>query len=80
MRFQASVFNECCVIFAPRYRQALLHAITTNTPSAYVADELAYGDVERAFEQFLQGNPKGPSILASHSQGSMHGLRLLQQQ
>ena len=22
LRFQASVFNECCVIFAPRYRQA----------------------------------------------------------
>ena len=80
LRFQASVFNGCCVIFAPRYRQASLHAITTNTSEAYAADELAYGDVERAFERFLQVNPSGPFILASHSQGSIHALRLLQQQ
>jgi Protein of unknown function (DUF3089) len=80
LRLQASVFNGCCVIYAPRYRQASLHAITTNTPQAYAADELAYGDVERAFQQFLQANPSGPFILASHSQGSIHALRLLQQQ
>jgi Protein of unknown function (DUF3089) len=80
LRFQASVFNGCCFIYAPRYRQASLHAITTNTPEAYAADELAYGDVERAFERFLQVNPQGPFILASHSQGSIHALRLLQQQ
>lgn len=80
LRFQASVFNGCCVIFAPRYRQASLRAITTNTPQAYAVDELAYGDVERAFERFLQVNPNGPFILASHSQGSIHALRLLQQQ
>lgn len=80
LRFQAGVFNGCCVVFAPRYRQASLHAITTNTPQAYAADELAYGDVERAFERFLQINPNGPFILASHSQGSIHALRLLQQQ
>lgn len=79
MRFQASVFNDCCVIFAPRYRQASLHAIITNNPLAYAADELAYGDVERAFERFLQVNPTGPFILASHSQGSVHALRLLEQ-
>ena len=79
MRFQASVFNGCCVIFAPRYRQASLHAITSNTPEGYAADELAYSDVQRAFDRFLQVNPTGPFILASHSQGSIHALRLLQQ-
>lgn len=79
MGFQASVFNGCCVIFAPRYRQASLRAITTNTPQAYAADELAYGDVDRAFIEFLRLNPSGPFILAAHSQGSIHGLRLLQQ-
>ena len=52
MRFQASVFNGCYVIFAPRYRQASLHAITSNTPQGYAADELAYGDVQRAFERW----------------------------
>jgi DUF3089 family protein len=79
MRFQASVFNGCCVIFAPRYRQASLGAITSNTPQGYAADELAYGDLQRAFERFLQVKPTGPFILASHSQGSIHALRLLQQ-
>ncbi len=79
LRFQASVFNGCCAIFAPRYRQASLKAITANTPEAYAADELAYGDLARAFDRFLQVNPKGPFILASHSQGSIHALRLLQE-
>lgn len=79
MRFQASVFNGCCVIFAPRYRQASLRAVMSNTPQGYTADELAYGDVQRAFDRFLQVNPSGPFILASHSQGSIHALRLLQQ-
>jgi len=72
LRFQASVFNGCCDIFAPRYRQASLRAITTNTPEAYAADELAYGDVARAFERFVQIHPRGAFILASHSQGSIH--------
>jgi len=40
LRFQASVFNGCCVVFAPRYRQASIRAITSNTPDAYEADEL----------------------------------------
>jgi hypothetical protein len=71
--------DYCCVIFAPRYRQASIRAITSNTPDAYAADEVAYGDVERAFERFLQVKPNGPFILASHSQGSIHALRLLQQ-
>lgn len=80
LRFQASVFNGCCRIFAPRYRQASLKAITSNTPAAYSADDVAYGDVARAFREFLKRNPRGPFILASHSQGSIHALRLLQEE
>lgn len=79
LRFQASVFNGCCTIFAPRYRQASLRAITSNTPRAYAADEMAYHDVADAFDRFLQVNSNGPFILASHSQGSIHALRLLQE-
>jgi len=79
LRFQASVFNGCCAIYAPRYRQASLHAIISNTPEGYAADELAYGDISRAFAQFLKINPQGPFIIASHSQGSIHGMRLLQE-
>jgi hypothetical protein len=79
LRFQASVFNGCCRIFAPRYRQASLKAITSNTPDGYAAADLAYHDVERAFTEFLKLNSHGPFILASHSQGSIHGMRLLQE-
>jgi hypothetical protein len=80
LKFQASVFNGCCSIYAPRYRQASLKAITTNSPAGYAAAELAYGDVKRAFLEFLRQNPDRPFVLASHSQGSIHGLRLLQEQ
>lgn len=80
LRFQASIFNGCCRIFAPRYRQASLKAITTNTAAAYAADDLAYGDIARAFARFLELNPAGPFIIASHSQGSIHALRLLQEE
>jgi Protein of unknown function (DUF3089) len=80
LRLQASVFNGCCRIFAPRYRQASLKAITSNTPEAYAADDVAYGDVARAFREFLRRNPRGPFIIASHSQGSIHALRLLQEE
>ena len=79
LRFQASVFNGCCAIYAPRYRQASVRAIVSNTPEGYAADELAYGDVARAFEQFLKINSRGPFIIASHSQGSIHAMRLLEE-
>lgn len=79
LRMQASVFNGCCQIFAPRYRQASLRAITTNTAQAYAVDEVAYSDVARAFNEFARVNGSRPFILASHSQGSIHALRLLQQ-
>lgn len=79
LRFQASVFNGCCRIYAPRYRQASLGAITSNSPEGYAAADLAYGDVARAFDAFLRANPQGPFIIASHSQGSIHALRLLQE-
>lgn len=79
LRFQASVFNGCCTIFAPRYRQASLRAITSNTPRAYAADEIAYGDIADAFDRFLEVNSTGPFVLAGHSQGSIHALRLLQE-
>ncbi len=79
LRQQASVFNACCRIFAPRYRQASLRAITSNTAAGYAAADLAYSDVARAFDQFLNVNSSRPFILASHSQGSIHALRLLQE-
>lgn len=79
LRAQATVFNDCCMIFAPRYRQASLRGVTSNSPAGYATTDLAYGDVARAFDEFLRLNPTGPFLIASHSQGSIHALRLLQE-
>ena len=50
----------------------------TTRPRA--AFELAYSDVLRAFDYYLAHENHGrPFILASHSQGSLHALRLIQE-
>lgn len=80
LRFQASVFNHCCRIFAPRYRQASLKGITATTPEGFATAELAYSDVLRAFDYYLAHDNHGrPFIIAGHSQGSIHAIRLLQE-
>jgi hypothetical protein len=74
---QASVFNGCCRIFAPHYRQAALKALNGN-PGAV---SLAYADVSAAFRWYIAHENKGrPFIIASHSQGSGLAVRLLQQE
>ena len=79
--YQASIFNQAGRVFAPRYRQAHIKAF-------YVEDEqsvkrvfdIAYGDVKRAFLYYLKFYNDGrPFILASHSQGTTHTVRLIQE-
>ena len=79
--YQASVFNEACNVYAPRYRQAHLQMYyTTDTAKAVAAFELAYQDIKSAFEIFLsRRNPDKPFIIASHSQGTTHAKRLLKE-
>jgi len=79
--FQASVFNQHCRIFAPRYRQASLKAFfTTDKEAADKAFDIAYDDIKTAFEYFLQNFNHGrPIIIASHSQGTLHAGRLLKE-
>jgi hypothetical protein len=76
--YQASVFNACCRIYAPRYRQATNRAQQTGNVKAV---DLAYSDVAAAFDYYIKHENMGrPFILASHSQGTTHALRLLQAQ
>lgn len=79
--YQASVFNQHCRIFAPRYRQANLKAFfTTDKSAADKAFEIAYEDIKAAFEYYLKYYNKGrPIIIASHSQGTIHAGRLLKE-
>ena len=79
--YQASVFNQECRIFAPRYRQANIKAFyTTNKENADKAFDLAYDDIKAAFEYYLKYYNNGkPIIIASHSQGTLHAGRLLRE-
>jgi len=75
---QASTFNSFSDVWAPKYRQAAFGAFLLKNDDAHKALDLAYRDVLSAFDAFLaaQTNDR-PIILAGHSQGSLHLLRLL---
>ena len=79
--YQASVFNEQCRVFAPRYRQAHLKAFYNNDKQKdSAAFDLAYTDVKSSFEYYLQYFNNGrPIIIASHSQGTVHAGKLLKE-
>lgn len=77
---QASVFAAAGRIWAPRYRQATIGAFLTDAPDSARALDFAYADVAAAFDAFLAQAPAdAPLILAGHSQGSLHLLRLLRE-
>ncbi len=77
--YQASVFNGAGKIYAPRYRQVHISSYFTNEhDNAKQAFDLAYSDVKRAFQYYLEHYNSGrPFIIASHSQGTTHAIRLL---
>ncbi len=77
--YQASVFNQHARIYAPRFREAHISAyFIKDTLAAVKAFDLAYEDVKTAFEYYLKNYNHGrPIIIASHSQGTTHALRLL---
>lgn len=86
VRYQASVFNQSCRVYAPRYRQAMLKAFYTlktkdgKEGEGVKALDFAYQDVKRAFEYYLKNYNNGrPIIIAGHSQGTYHTRRLLQE-
>ncbi len=69
---QASAFNACCRLFAPRYRQASSLAFASRNGDGEKAYGLAYEDVAKAFDYYLAHYNHGrPFILAGHSQGAL---------
>ena len=80
VRSQASAFNSIGAVWAPKYRQATFGAFLTNADNARRALDFAFSDVLAAYEAFLAQAPADrPIILAAHSQGSLHLMRLLQE-
>lgn len=76
---QASAFNGAGQIWAPRYRQAAFGAFLLDSKDAQSALDLAYSDVSAAFDEFLKQAGNRPIILAGHSQGALHLIRLLRE-
>lgn len=80
VRSQASAFNHLGEIWAPRYRQAASGAFLLSSADSEQALALAYSDVSAAFDEFLkQVGPDQPIIVAGHSQGALHLIRLLKE-
>jgi len=77
---QASALTAVGKVWSPRYRQAVLGAFFTDKPDGPRALDFAYRDVERAFAAFLAQIPANqPILLAGHSQGALHLIRLMRE-
>lgn len=75
---QASVFNGTAKVYAPLYRQGHIKIFYTDTTLKKAVLDFAYQDVKKAFEYYLENwNGGRPIIIASHSQGTLHAVRLL---
>ncbi len=77
--YQASVFNQHCRVFAPRYRQSHISTFfEKDSETKQITFDIAYSDIRTAFEYYMQHWNNGrPIIIASHSQGSQLAERLL---
>lgn len=76
----ASPFNRAAEIWAPRYRQATYGSFLADDPAAGQALDAAYADVALAFDYFIATvDANRPIVLAGHSQGAAHVLRLLRE-
>ena len=78
--FQASAFLNAGKLYVPYYRQAHLRAYTNYEKGGKDALNLAYTDIKEAFKTYLEKYNNGrPIIIASHSQGTTHAIRLLKE-
>jgi hypothetical protein len=77
LRSQVSVFNKCCRIFSPRYRQATFMS-WWDKENGFKARDLAFKDILASFDHYINKYNDGrPIIIAGHSQGAELGIRLL---
>lgn len=78
--YQASLFNGIGRVYAPRYRQAHIKRYYDKGPAQIPSFELAYQDVKKAFFHYLENWNQGrPIIIAAHSQGTTHAIRLVKE-
>ncbi len=81
IRAMASAFNRADEIWAPRYRQATVGAFLRDSDDSAQALDAAYADIAQAFAFFIASvDADTPIVLAGHSQGSVHLLRLIREE
>ena len=73
---QASVFAGITELFAPHYREMHIYSYT-DTVNGYKAFNYAYNDVLLAFKYFVENKKNEKFIIASHSQGTNHAKKLI---
>ncbi len=74
---QFARFASVCRPFAPLYRQATVSSIGDPAPIL----GFAYGDVLNAWRHYLRHHNNGrPFVLIGHSQGTIHLIRLIQEE
>ena len=79
VKSEASAFNAAGEVWAPHYRQAAFGAFLLDNADAESALDFAYQDVAAAFDQFVREAGGRPIILAGHSQGALHLIRLIRE-
>ncbi len=77
----AGPFQKMAPIYAPKYRQVTLHGEYSLNENSQKAFNLAYEDVELAFQSYMQEHNQGRAIiLAGVGQGGVLAKRLLRDQ
>ena len=73
---QASVFAGITHLYAPHYREMHIYSYT-DTINGIKAFNVAYNDIEASFKYFLKNKKTDKFIIASHSQGTNHAKKLI---
>lgn len=77
---QALLFDSIANVYAPRYRHATFYSFFDSDSNGVQALDLALGDIRSAFEYYMANENNGKAlIIASHSQGSLLGIKLLKE-
>ena len=82
IKYQSTAWLDSGNLYSPNYRQAHFRVFDEERweNGGEKAYNLAYEDIKRSFELYLKKFNNGkPIIIAGHSQGSGHAIRLLQE-
>lgn len=80
LNMQRGIYENCCRMYAPYYRQAVLADYILPPEEAEPCFALAYSDVRAAFLYYMQHENNGrPFVLSGFSQGADMCIRLLKE-